>query len=319
VKSAGILKHSGALGISQAFAVAAVLIVLAACGGNQIPSTSTGASTAIGERTAIAAHDLIEDGRALADTHAFPPHQVIGSVPPGANKALDVLYHDGFVTTFPAIGVVYWGFGANGDPDHEIPLINSFLGRIRGSAPLRVVTQYYEVYKGRKIHIPDYPAMSFATWKDDVDPLPKPFPRDSDVRLEAQRAARYFKFHLAHIDNLMIVAIPHGIPMRYAACAYHGKTAGITYTNLPYQPDFGVGCGAYSVHHGRQGELDGVTETIIHEVAESMSDPRFAGWYDAKGYEIGDKCQQYADKASFDGREFAVQPLWSNASGSCRY
>ena len=65
--------------------------------------------------------------------------------------------------------------------------------------------------------------------------------------------------------------------------------------------------------------LDGVTETVIHEVAESMTDPLFAGWYDAKGYEIADKCQQYAANAPFGDRDFAVQPLWSNRSGDCRY
>ncbi len=104
-----------------------------------------------------------------------------------------------------------------------------------------------------------------------------------------------------------------------ASAVLAGCTDEFTCTSLPYQPDFGVLCGAYSVQHDRQGMLDGVTETVIHEVAESMSDSRFAGRHDKDGFEIADKCQQHAAKALFDGRAFAIRPLWSNRSGSCRY
>jgi hypothetical protein len=312
--------------ISRSVAAAVFLTVLVACGGSHIPYASSGAPNATLEvqrplqpQSVIDGHALIEDGRVVAGTHVLLPHHVIGPIPPGPDPTLNLIYHGGRVMTFPAVGVVYWGFGSTGDPDREIPLINSFMRRLSGSAPLRVITQYYEISNGQKIHIPNYPAMSFATWKDDTDPLPAPHPRDSDVRAEAQRAAARFNFQIPGVDNLIIVAIPHGISMRYAACAYHGKTGAITYTNLPYQPDFGAACGAYSVHHGPEGVLDGVTETVIHEVAESMSDPYFGGWYDRRGLEIGDKCQQYAASELFKGREYAVQPLWSNKTGACTY
>jgi hypothetical protein len=88
---------------------------------------------------------------------------------------------------------------------------------------------------------------------------------------------------------------------------------------LPYQPDFGAGCGAYSVNSGRIGVLDGVTETAIHEIAESMTDPFGTAWLDQYGAEIGDKCQQFAANKPFDGEMFPVQPLWSNATAKCEY
>lgn len=314
--------------ISRSIAAAVVLIVLVACGGNQVPNVAVNSATAsrglhavrpLQSQSAVDPFALIEDGRVVPDTHVLFPHQVIGAIPPGPDKTRNVIYHGGPVMTSPAIGLVYWGFGSTGDPDHEIPLIDSFLRRLGGSVPLKVITQYYELDGGEHIHIPDDRAMSVAIWRDDTDPLPTPYPKDGAIRAEAKRAAARFDFHTRGVDNLIIVAIPHGIPMRWAACSYHGRTGRITYTNLPYQPDFGLGCGAYSVHHGRNGLLDGVTETVIHEVAESMSDPYFSGWYDARKFEIGDKCQKYAASELFNGRKFAVQPLWSNKSGACRY
>jgi hypothetical protein len=314
----------------RAAAAFAALAMLAACAGGTsslAPGGSPGAAlpqSEIAQAPSIldgSSHVLIEDGVAVPGTHVMFAHRVIGAVPapPAAGSIDELLYHGGKVMTFPAIGIVYWGFGATGDPDHEIPRLDAFLDHLRGSVPLKVVTQYYQVSGGGKQYIPDYPAMSVAVWHDDTDPLPSPGPKDKDVRAEALRAAARFNFVLPGVDNLIIVAIPHGVPMNYAACAYHGKVDGISYTNLPYQPDFGAGCGAYSVNNGPIGVLDGVTETAYHEIAESMTDPLLAAWYDVHGAEIGDKCQQYAANADFDGELFPAQPLWSNRHGDCAY
>jgi hypothetical protein len=264
---------------------------------------------------------VVEDGHVLPGTHLLRPHQVIGSGLSGqiAKPSENLVYHNGQVMLFPAIGLVYWGFNRkNADPDNEIPYLNSFLLHLRDSYPLNVVTQYYEISGGHKYYIPNYPAMSIAFWYDDVNALPSPHPTDKDVQQEALRAASHFNFQLPGADNLIIVAIPHGVPMNYAACAYHGRVDGFTYTNLPYQPDFGAGCGAYSVNPGPIGILDAVTETTIHEVAESMTDPLFFGWY-GPGGEIGDKCQQFAANVTIHGATFPVQPLWSNETSDCRY
>lgn len=314
--------------VALAITIAAGTIVLAACSGTSgTPVSPVAASqenpSAVSSQSIMytQAHQLVEDGAAVPDTHVFLPHRVVGSEPAvqATTAGSNVLYHHGLVMTFPAIGIVYWGFGTSGDPDNEIPRLNDFLQHLRAAAPMNVVTQYYQIENGRKEYVPNYPAMSVAVWHDDTNPLPSPGPKDKDVRAEALRAAAYFNFDLPGVDNLIVVAIPHGVPMNYAACAYHGKVNGITYTNLPYQPDFGAGCGAYSVNSGPLGRLDGVTETAVHEVAESETDPLFGGWYDAQGNEIADKCQQYAANAVFDGEKYAVQPLWSNAQSDCQY
>jgi hypothetical protein len=312
------------------YAVLTAALILSACSGGSgsssapaaplVPSYTQSSVASPQSESVMYAHALVEDGASVPDTHVFLPHRIVGAVPPAVSPAAaeNVSYHGGLVMTFPAIGIVYWGFGPNGDPDNEIPRLNHFLQHLRGAAPMNVLEQYYQIKNGHKEYIPNYPAMSVAVWKDDTNPLPAA-PKDKDVRAEALRAAAYFDFDLPGVDDLIIVAIPHGVPMNWAACAYHGKVDGITYTNLPYQPDFGAGCGAFSVNSGSLGRLDGVTETAVHEVAESMSDPFFAGWFDAQGNEIADKCQQYAANADFDGKTFAVQPLWSNAKGGCAY
>lgn len=301
---------------ARAVLCAAVLALIYGCSSTSTPPTLLQVGSNSSART------LIENGTPVAGTQVLPPHQIVGTGLIGqiAKPSENVIYHNGQVSTFPAIGLVYWGFNRrDSDPDSEIPRLNSFLMHLRASVPLSVVTQYYEVVNGHKYHIPNYPAMSIAIWKDAVDPLPLPHPTDADVQQEALRAAAHFQFALPNVDTLIIVAIPHGIPMNYAACAYHGKVNGLPYTNLPYQPDFGAGCGAYSVNPGPLGKLDGVTETAIHEITESMTDPQFFGWYDAHGAEIGDKCQQFAANADFNGKPFAVQPLWSNRTSDCRY
>ena len=306
-----------AIVLAAGFALSALL---AGCGSGTTPSAP--APVGGGSLQSVSTAPALENNQPPAGVHIFPPHTIIGSgmTAQVANTANNLIYQNGQVMTFPAIGLVYWGFNRpNADPYGEIPFLNDFLMHLRASGPMNVVTQYYEIANGQKYYIPNYPAMSIAIWKDDANPLPAPHPTDADIQAEALRAAAQFKFALPGVDNLIIVAVPHGIPMNYAACAYNGKTHGITYTNLPYQPDFGAGCGAYSVDPGPKGILDGVTETAIHEIAESMTDPLFGGWLDAQGAEIGDKCQQYAAHALFDGKEFPVQPLWSNRTGDCRY
>jgi hypothetical protein len=296
----------------SAIAAAIAALALAACSGGTAP---------VAPQTPMTS----QDAAVLPGAHAQTIHTVVGTgIGTQASKTGENLfYHGGQVMTFPAIGLVYWGFGTTGDPDNEIPRLNSFMNHFRGSAPMNVVTQYFEIVNGQKYHVPNYPAMSIAIWKDDTDPLPGLTPTDKDVRNEAVTAAAHFNFGLPGVDKLIIVALPHGLHVNYAACAYHSwyfdGSSTTTYTNLPYQPDFGAGCGAYSVNTGPIGVLDGVTETAIHEIAESMTDPFGGGWLDKNGAEIGDKCQQYAANASFNGKNFPVQPLWSNLTGNCQY
>ena len=96
-------------------------------------------------------------------------------------------------------------------------------------------------------------------------------------------------------------------------CAWHSDVLGLSFVNLPYQPDAGAACGENSV----VGQYDGFSIVGGHEYAETITDPfPDSGWWDpndGSGGEIADKCawQGLGTVALSTGR-FAVQPLFSN-------
>ncbi|GIG59788.1 hypothetical protein Lfu02_41600 [Longispora fulva] len=125
--------------------------------------------------------------------------------------------------------------------------------------------------------------------------------------------------------------------------AYTGTTNGdFAFTNAPYVTDMGASCGANVVNAGTAGTLDGVTEVMGHEYAETITDQfpvgsgstlTSGGWIrdnDSSGGENGDKCSWVGAGAgddkyhnvAFSTGSFAMQPTWGNdgnsGSGSCQ-
>jgi Putative Ig domain len=101
----------------------------------------------------------------------------------------------------------------------------------------------------------------------------------------------------------------------------------IAFTNLPYIPDAGTGCGQRFVNSS--GTLDGVSIVEGHEYAETITDQNPpGGWTDQGGAENGDKCAwiRTGSGAAFDlstaHGSFAMQTTWGNdgnsGSGACQ-
>jgi hypothetical protein len=111
-------------------------------------------------------------------------------------------------------------------------------------------------------------------------------------------------------------------------CAWHSNS-NEPYTNLPYIPDSGAGCGQDFINPG--GTYDGVSIVGGHEYAETITDPfPDSGWIDGNdtvsGGEIGDKCawkgeswgsNDPAGNVALSTGSFAMQSLWSNSAGGC--
>jgi len=225
--------------------------------------------------------------------------------PPGA-----LSYHGGPVTTPPRVYVVFWDWKT--DPQKVKPDLKAFLKGIGGSSWLSTTSQYYSTSQG---NIANPTGQLAGTWADSTS-IPA-HPSDAQIQAEADKLAAHFGG--VNPDASYVVATAHahssaGFGTQY--CAYHGITAsGAAYTNLPYMPDAGSSCGAHIV----SSELDGVSIVEGHEYAETETDPALNAWWDsANGDEIGDLCAwQNITVLQFSTGNFAVQPLWSNASNSC--
>jgi hypothetical protein len=119
-------------------------------------------------------------------------------------------------------------------------------------------------------------------------------------------------------------------------CAFHdwdlnssNHSLYLPWINLPYQPDAGTGCGQGFINN--PGTNDGYSITGGHELMEAITDPIGTGWVDlpndtVSGGEVADKCawggQIWGDSdpygnVTFGSSSFAMQSLWSNATGGC--
>ena len=102
----------------------------------------------------------------------------------------------------------------------------------------------------------------------------------------------------------------------------------IAFTNLPYIPDAGNGCGQNFVNAGSAGTLDGVTIVEGAIYAETITDQfPSGGWTDSARQETGDKCafissgQGASQDISLTTGSFAMQSTWANdfngGAGGC--
>jgi serine protease len=236
------------------------------------------------------------------------------------------------VETTPKVYVVFWGSQWSSDPSGEAPIVKNFLGGVGGSSWLNSVTQYCQSvasgsYTCAGGTFAGSPSGLAGFWSDNSR-APK-HPTQSALASEAVRAASHFgnTTTASNTSVQYVVATSHGnnaggFGSQY--CAWHSSTSSpygdIAYTNLPYITDAGPSCGANFVNSGSKGTTDGISIVEGHELAETITDqyPN-GGWLDSSGAENGDKCAWSAatSNVSFSTGSFPVQPLWSNASGSC--
>jgi hypothetical protein len=218
--------------------------------------------------------------------------------------------------------LIYWGDSwsdtspAGGDPDGVQSVATAFANVVGGSRWLNTVTQYFDPqldYVGNN-------SRSVAVVR--VAGAPPPIPQWNDLANVATQVAQQFGDY--SINASYVVLTPHGVapsgfPDTY--CAWHSSALAnggtIAFTNLPYIPDAGYGCGANFVHPGAAGLADGVSVVLGHEQAEAETDPLLNAWYDSNGDEIADKCAWQDVTSNPNASGYLTQPLWSNRSASC--
>ena len=318
----------------------AIAALLTACSGGgasrTIPPTSVAPAPLDGARTEASVHAeppgggltmlsafTAQDNATGTLVHILPPRDApaaFNAAEPAATPP-NLAYHNGPVQTAPKLYVVFWGSSWNtttGDPKGVAAKLKSFYAVIGGSKWLNSVKQYTQrggLHVGNSGNI-------FGGSMVDTGSTPPRNPSQSQMAVEAARGAAHFHDYSANASY--VVAMPHGIVPQGGFgsiyCAYHSSASAaghtIAWTNLPYLPDAGAGCGLGSVN--RPGTLDGVTIVGGHEQAETETDPfPNSGWLDATGAENGDKCAWIQLENNPFAGGFPTQPLWSNSGSHC--
>jgi hypothetical protein len=119
-------------------------------------------------------------------------------------------------------------------------------------------------------------------------------------------------------------------------CAYHGDIAVsggvIVYANIPFM--LGTNCNTGEEHPNNAASDATLAGGMVHEHAESITDPELNAWHDANGEEVADKCRTFKVVSEFgpplgkapdgsnynqviNGDLYWYQQVWSNEGGAC--
>lgn len=227
-------------------------------------------------------------------------------------------YGGGPVEVKPKVFLIFWGYATYGDSQHVKPLLEKYIANMGGSGHNNIYTQYYEIVNSKTIYIKNPLSQYGGSWNDDAS-VPKQ-PTDSQVAAEALKGVAHFGYDA---DASYVVATPHGRSTAgfgtewcasQGVTSIHGKL--VSYTNLPYMPDAGNNCGAdvISPPSDETAADEGVTIVEGHMQGDSVLDPDPpTGWSSP-----GDVCAwENIANDTFGSHLYTMQPMFSNASGSC--
>jgi len=256
----------------------------------------------------------------------FDVHQDKG----GHGGSTAILYHQGPVLLGKVpIYVIYYG---------EVPagtqtIVDDFLTNLGGSHQFDVNTTYYDLQSsitGNLYH----PVIATDNLSQGASLSSKSIPKIIQAAiangLKADSTGVYF-----------VITAPDVKVSGFCTsfCAYHTRTT-INGTDIKYAlvPDPGQACngcdgnfflsGTTTTPNGDIG-ADEMTDSIMHELSETVTDPDLNAWYTSNGQENGDLCNfkygtTYTAKngstanAQLGGRDYLIQTIWENASpGFC--
>lgn len=314
-----------------AVVLAAAAAIVAACGGGggQNSSVVPGTTSTIPSKNITSGHRIVlyttNYYKAHPELlHATGPHdQAVRGKRPNIVSSNNLNYGGGPIQKSPKIYLIFWGWtGATDtthDPDGMAQYLVNYVSALGGSNLANVATQYYSTAQG---NITNPTGQLAGTWYDSS--LPPSNYAESDIQSEANKAIAHFGYSA---DANYFVVTPHnyttsGFGSQW--CAFHNSMSGssgpIAYTDFPYVPDAGSGCGQGSVTS--PGTLDGASIVGGHEIEETVTDPGAGnGWTDSSGAEIGDKCAwtNLQNVSMYGGAMFPNQPEWGNDIAGCEY
>lgn len=219
-------------------------------------------------------------------------------------------------------------FGAGpsfGDPDYAT-LIETFFQSVGGTSYYGMLGQYGA---GNSSDLG-------GTWVDPV-PFAGATVADSDVQAEVRKAEAANGW-TGGVGHNFVVLLPPGQTECDASgacsgtdfCGYHDHEADRSGVQTPYIvipfPENPATPGTCTAGQSPNGDpaADDAVNIVSHELFETVTDPLLTAWWDAAGYEIGDKCAwtfgptgTTGADVNLHGNSFIVQREYSNRISGC--
>jgi hypothetical protein len=274
-----------------------------------------------------------------------PAHGQPNAAAKAAGTAGNLLYNGGPVMHTNQVYAIYWipsGYSVGSGYQSTIDGFFTNVAAASGSQSNVYYsdTQYYDTINGNIAY-----SSSFGGAISDSDPYPRNGCRDhytkvclTDAQLQTEisrivanghyptgTGTEYFLFTPENVGSC------YGSSCAYSYfCAYHSNIgsgpSAILYANMPYAAYVPKACGSGESPNGN--DADSTINVTSHEHNETITDPLGTAWYDASGYEDGDKCAwnfgtplggsagaEY--NQSINGAHYYLQQEWSNSSSGC--
>jgi len=237
--------------------------------------------------------------------------------PLGSGNLVD---HKGSVLNAVNIYSIFWG-PSFATTNYQTD-VNNFLKSLAcsGSSCTGVSATVNQYFHGASETI----TVSGKTYVDASTP-PSSAPSTGTIVSEAAKVVSAAKDTLD--PNGLYFVFTSNFPSRANYCAWHGagsakigtSTTSFAVAYMPYLGNMLSGCGAnYLPAYSKNTNpaVDSVVNVTTHELFEAMTDSLISGnaWYDAKGYENGDKCA-WNWSTTLSG--YTVQQEYSNSKSNC--
>lgn len=237
----------------------------------------------------------------------------------------DLLDHAGVVLPTVTIHPIYWGPASTLNSTYQSNALAFLTGLVCTGCNTGLSGMIRQYSRGAAVNI----AVG-KSYSDSTNP-PGSAPATTAIANEVIKVVSTQAKDPVDPTGLYLV-FTSNFPTRASYCAYHGAasvkisnvTTAFTFGYMPNLSSQLLGCGAHwlpgYVASGLGESFDSLFSVTTHELYETMSDPMTRGyaWYDAAGYEIGDKCAwNWATAISAGGRSFVVQQEYSNTAHKC--
>jgi len=306
--------------------------------------------------TAIAAGVLAADPTLnLVVKETFEQHQVHSDR--GKSGSTQITYHGGAVMTGAPVKVYLIYYGALVTPAPPVPstetVVNQFFSDLSNAAPYAVNSTYYDA-SGAKIAGSFYfNPIAYSASGSPTGSLYFDAAASQGTSIGSHTVPSIVQHAIKSgglpVDSNGVYFVLTGPEIKVSGfcksfCAYHTSSTSISpgmkirYALVPDPGQACTGCdGNYSNYNqtvtpnGNQG-ADEMTDSIIHELSETVTDPDISAWYTASGAENGDLCNYvygsgtlprvptgpgtgaYYNFASATGHYYLIQEIWSNVA-----